>query len=330
MRIVQFSKDQDSTGCQVAVVSDDNQSLQVLNDVSTTYEVAQKAISSRTSLADMIDSLGFSEVVEYEKILVEGRLLPPMTHPDPAHMLVTGTGLTHLGSASTRSSMHGKADDELTDSMKMFKWGLEQGKPEAGQVGAEPEWFFKGDGSWVVAPEQPLDLPEFALDGGEEPELAGVYLIGPDGSPYRVGYAIGNEYSDHVLERRNYLLLAHSKLRTSSFGPELLIGDLPPTVDGVSRIVRDGTVIWEKPFASGEANMCHSLQNLEHHHFKYRGFRRPGDVHVHYFGTSTLSFADQVQALPGDVFEISSDVFGRPLRNPLQASAMPETLVKGL
>ena len=52
---------------------------------------------------------------------------------------------------------------------------------------------------------------------------------------------------------------------------------------------------------TGEGNMAHSLANLEHHHFKYRNFRRPGDVHVHFFGTATLSFADKIVVEPGDV-----------------------------
>jgi hypothetical protein len=71
------------------------------------------------------------------------------------------------------------------------------------------------------------------------------------------------------------------------------------------------------PFLTGEANMSHSLSNLEHHHFKYGLFRRPGDVHVHFFGTATLSFAAGVQVSVGDVFEISAQPFRLPLRNPL-------------
>ena len=63
--------------------------------------------------------------------------------------------------------------------------------------------------------------------------------------------------------------------------------------------------------------MSHTLANLEHHHFKYDFFRRPGDVHVHFFGTATLSFADGIKAEPGDVFEIEATPFGKPLRNPL-------------
>ena len=145
--------------------------------------------------------------------------------------------------------------------------------------------------------------------------MAGIYLIGPDGRPFRLGFAVANEFSDHVTERGNYLWLAHSKLRCCSIGPELRVGDLPANVEGMSRILRDGKVLWEKPFLSGEDNMSHTIANLEHHHFKYELFCRPGDVHIHMFGTATLSFADGVSTREGDVFEIEAGEFGAPLRN---------------
>ena len=184
-------------------------------------------------------------------------------------------------------------------------------------MGVQPEWFYKGNGHAAVAPGQPLTAPGFAEDGGEEPEIAGLYLIGPGGSPHRIGWALANEFSDHVTERVNYLWLAHSKLRVASFGPELLIGDLPTDIRGFSRIRRNGAVIWEKPFLSGEANMSHTYANLEHHHFKYDVFRQPGDLHVHMFGTATLSFADGIKTAPGDVFQIEAAPFGLPLTNHL-------------
>ena len=221
--------------------------------------------------------------------------------------------------------------ETLTDSMKMFRMGLEGGRPRTGEVGAQPEWFYKGNGHAAVAPGAALEAPGFAEDGGEEPEIAGLYLIGPDGTPHRIGWALGNEFSDHVTERVNYLWLAHSKLRVASFGPEILVGPLPEdrahdvVVDlalpedlrGYSRILRKDKVIWEKPFLSGEANMSHSFANLEHHHFKYPIFRQPGDLHVHYFGTATLSFADGIKTEAGDTFEIEVADFGQPLRNTL-------------
>ncbi len=304
----------------VGLVQDHDWILPVMAEGGV-YALALEAITHSRSLRELISERVTDERIAYQPLIDEKRLLPPITHPDPAHCLVTGTGLTHLGSADTRSAMHAKvtADAaELTDSMRMFKLGVEQGKPPAGQVGAQPEWFYKGDGSSIVAPEQPLQAPCFAEDAGEEPELAGLYINGPDGTPWRVGYALGNEFSDHVTERFNYLWLAHSKLRVCSLGPELLLGELPEHLEGVSRIRRNHSVIWEKSFLTGEANMAHTLANLEQHHFKYAQFRRPGDLHVHFFGTATLSFADGIKAQAGDVFEIELNQFGRPLRNPLQ------------
>ena len=259
-------------------------------------------------------------------MLRERKVLPPLDHEDPAHCLISGTGLTHLGSASARDKMHqheGAVEAGMTDTMRIFKWGIEGGKPPAGQPGAQPEWFYKGDGSIVVRPGADFPVPPFAEDAGEEPELTGLYVIGDDGRPYRLGYALGNEFSDHVMERRNYLYLAHSKLRFCAYGPELRVGELPRHLAGTSRIKRNGETLWEQAFLSGEDNMCHSLANLEFHHFKYAQFLRPGDVHVHYFGTATLSFAEGVKTRPGDRFEISLDAFGAPLENGIGESAQP-------
>jgi hypothetical protein len=299
-----------------AVAVREGRAAHLVPGVETTRDLALAAIAAGRSLADEVSSRGAGAAVDLAAALAEGRVLLPVDHPDPAHLHLTGTGLTHLGSASTRNSMHQKTDpDDMTDSMKMFRMGLEGGKPEAGQVGAQPEWFYKGNGHAAVAPNAALTSPGFALDAGEEPEIAGIYLICAEGRPYRLGFALANEFSDHVTERGNYLWLAHSKLRPASYGPELLVGDLPQHVEGTSRVIRNGKVIWEKPFLSGEANMSHSLGNLEHHHFKYDLFRQPGDVHVHFFGTATLSFADGIATRPGDSFEIACDALGLPLRN---------------
>ena len=195
----------------------------------------------------------------------------------------------------------------------------------------QPEWFYKGNGHAAVAHGQPLISPGFALDGGEEPEIAGIYIIGPNGQPFRIGWALANEFSDHVTERINYLYLAHSKLRPASFGPEILVGELPADIRGASRIKRGGALIWEKPFLSGEANMSHTYANLEHHHFKYDVFCTPGDLHVHMFGTATLSFADGITTQAGDVFEIEVPAFGLALQNPLAiAPAQAPVTIKAL
>ncbi len=290
----------------------------LLPGLKSVYELAGLAVAAGARLADLLPEGG--EPMDLAALAAADRLDVPLRHPEPARMHLCGTGLTHLGSAATRDSMHAKPEAQLTDSMKMFRMGLEGGKPEAGSPGVQPEWFYKGPGSEAVAPGDPLISPGFALDGGEEPEIAGFYLIGPDGTPNRVGFALANEFSDHATEKINYLYLAHSKLRPASFGPELLVGDLPRHIEGRSRILRDGAAIFDQPFLSGEDNMSHSIANLEHHHFKYAPFRRPGDLHVHMFGTATLSFAAGIAPRSGDVFEISSPAFGLPLRNPLQTA----------
>ncbi|PWE56972.1 GguC protein [Metarhizobium album] len=298
------------------------------------YALAMEAANAGKSLADVIATKGLGETVDLEKAYAEGRLLPPITHPDPAHLHLTGTGLTHLGSAATRDSMHKKAteaaEETLTDSMKMFRMGIENGKPKAGEKGVQPEWFYKGNGTQTAAPGANLVSPSFALDGGEEPEMAGIYVIADNGTPFRIGFALSNEFSDHVTERINYLYLAHSKLRMASFGPEIRIGAAPDDIRGLSRIKRGDEVIFEKPFLSGEANMSHTFANLEYHHFKYGLFRAPGDIHVHMFGTATLSFADGIKPQAGDVFEIEVSEFGLPLRNPLAVAAEEEIVVQQL
>nr|WP_250893898.1 AraD1 family protein [Croceibacterium selenioxidans] len=286
---------------------------QILSGASTTLDLARQALAEGKTLAGLASERGAGALD-----LATVRLLTPIDHADPAHLTVSGTGLTHLGSAEGRDRMHkAAAAGNATDSMRMFLMGEEGGKPVEGQAGVQPEWFYKGDGSILVAPGAELAMPAFAEDGGEEPEIAGIYLVGDAGDVLRLGFALGNEFSDHKVERANYLWLAHSKLRQAALGPELLLGELPPDVRGASRIFRDGAVLWERPFLTGEANMTHSLANLEHHHFKYARFRRPGDVHVHFFGTGTASFADGIETREGDVFEIEAEPFRLALRNPL-------------
>jgi hypothetical protein len=304
----------------------------VVNGVTSTYDLAMQAISSGRSLEQQIAAAGLGDEVDLEKAAKDGRLAIPVSHPDPAHFIVAGTGLTHLGSADGRDKMHkaAQATDKPTDSMAMFLMGVEGGKPQPGVVGAQPEWFYKGNGTQLRATGEDLVSPSFALDGGEEPELAAIYLIGPDGTPFRLGYCLANEFSDHVTEKGNYLWLAHSKLRQAALGAELLVGDLPDHVEGTSRILRGDKVIFEKPFLSGEANMSHTIANLEHHNFKYDLFRQPGDLHVHFFGTATLSFSEGVKTEAGDVFEISAAPFQLPLVNRLAVAVETPVVIKSL
>ncbi len=316
MRLVQYRMPDGSR--RVGRVSDDGNHLRPLEGTSTVLELAEAAIAEGASIASLVEKRTGAATIDYDELLRDGRVLAPVDHPEPARFLVTGTGLTHTGSAAARNQMHvlthGEGADE-SDSLKIFRMGLEGGKPGAGKIGVQPEWFFKGVGTCVVPPGAELPMPAFAKAGAEEAEIVGLYLNGPDGHPYRIGYALGNEYSDHVTEGENYLYLAHSKLRSCSIGPELLIGDLPNEVRGHSRILRDGTVIWEQEFLSGEAHMSHSIANLEHFHFRYPMHRRAGDLHAYFFGAAVMSYASGIKTASGDEYEIQAQTFGKPLRN---------------
>jgi hypothetical protein len=318
-RLVQI---QNPTQRRVALVEEPR--LRLLAGVASIYQLAQEALATQTPLLALVGQRTSSETLDYDPIYLgrsDWRLLPAADHPsEPARTLVSGTGLTHLGSAKSRQAMHAAAVGE-TDSMKMFRWGVESGKPAPGTIGIAPEWFYKGNGAVLRAHGEPLVSPAFAEDGGEEAEIAGVYLVGPDGTPLRLGMAHGNEFSDHKFEKRNYLNLAGSKMRPCSLGPELVLDPAFGAVPGTVTIERAGQVFWTKAIATGEEGMCHSLANLEHHHFKFEPHRRPGDLHVHYYGACALSFGEGVQLAAGDVMVVEFAGFGRALRNPLAVTA---------
>jgi hypothetical protein len=66
--------------------------------------------------------------------------------------------------------------------------------------------------------------------------------------------------------------------------------------------------------------MCHSLRNIEHHHFKFDTHRGPGDVHVHFLGADCLSFGEGIELRDSDVMQVRFEGFGRALRNPVRVT----------
>jgi hypothetical protein len=200
--------------------------LRLLDGYGSIYDLASGALATGIKLTEAVMQHATAKCLDYDSVYSgcsEWQFLPPIDHPEPARCLVSGTGLTHLGSARDRQSMHAATTEELTDSMKMFRWGVEGGRPAPGKIGMAPEWFYKGTGTTLRAHGEPLEVPSYAEDGGEEAEIAGIYLIAADGTPRRVGMAGGNEFSDHRFEKKNYLNLAGSKLRTCALGPELVV-----------------------------------------------------------------------------------------------------------
>jgi hypothetical protein len=329
MRLVQITHRIE--GARVAVVEND-ESLRLLKGFKSTYDLASLAAQRNSSIDNVVmEDLG-DDRFDYDEIY-EGRsewsLDVPFTRFDhPALCTVSGTGLTHKASAENRAKMHQEEAIEVTDSMRMYQWGLEGGAPGPGEIGVQPEWFYKGDGCILRAHGELLTVPAFAEDGGEEPEIAGLYLVDDNGVPWRVGFTIGNEFSDHQMERKNYLYLAPSKLRECAIGPELITDAEFDNIEGTVAAERDGKVFWSARTFTGEKNMSHTLANLEHHHFKYPQHRRPGHVHVHFFGADAFSFGEGVQLQDGDEMVVAWSGFGRPLRNRLRKEVEPEHLVE--
>ncbi len=317
-------------GRRIARIEDDRCLL--IERYTTVHGLAHSVLQYGNGLASEIETHLSGDFLDYNALYSghsDWTLLPAFDHPgEPARCFVTGTGLTHKASVENRDAMHDQGDKApVTDSMRIYQWGLEGGKPEPGAVGVQPEWFYKGNGDILKAHGDPLDVPPYADDGGEEPEIVGAYIIDPQGCPRRIGFAVGNEFADHIMEKKNYLYLAPSKLRDCALGPELILGAPFNDVSGTVAIEREGEVVWSRSVVTGEANMSHSLANLEHHHFKYPIHRRPGDAHLHFFGADAFSFGEGVSLQDGDIMVVSWEGFGRPLRNPIRISPEPDAFI---
>src|SRR5579862_6160030 len=315
MRLVQLAG---PDGRHAALVEEPH--LRLLESCRSVYDLASECLRDGISLKSGVERRKSGIVIGYDDVYAgtsEWRICPSADVPtEPARCLVSGTGLTHKASAKNRDAMHAAAQ-AVTDSTRMYESGVTGGKPAPGQAGVAPEWFYKGCGTVLRGQNEPLTVPEFADDGGEEPEVAGVYLIDAGGMPRRIGFTVGNEFSDHVLERKNYLYLAASKLRTCAIGPELVLDAAFDLVAGEVSVDRGGQRLWSREIRTGESAMCHSLANIEHHHFKFDFHRRPGDLHIHFFGADAFSFGDGVRLENGDVMQVRFEGFGRALRNTL-------------
>lgn len=331
MRLIQLSHS--DYGRRIAKVSGSQLTL-IDSKYPTSYNLFLKVILEGhlpkafipTLLTD--DRLSYDEVYEGD---TSWKILPSFDHPEhPMFCMLSGTGLTHKASAENRQKMHQQVSEgeNATDSMEMYLWGEEDGKPGSGKIGVQPEWFYKGNGNALKGINEPLNVPPYGDDGGEEPEVAGVYLISQVGTPHRIGFTMANEFSDHVMEKKNYLYLAPSKLRTCAIGPELILDSDFEDIPGRVSVSRNSDKLWSKEIKSGEKNMAHSLENLEYHHFKYEQHRIPGTVHIHFFGADAFSFGDDIRLQDGDVMNVSFEGFGRPLRNPVKISKKQEKPVE--
>src|SRR5690606_7583855 len=104
MRLIQLRDD----GGDIRVGVIEGEVVRLLDGVETTCALANAAIVDSHSLDDEDATRAGATTLAYAPLLREGRVPSPLHHPDPAHCLVTFTGLTHLGSAAARDDMHQK------------------------------------------------------------------------------------------------------------------------------------------------------------------------------------------------------------------------------
>src|SRR5688500_5716823 len=100
-------------GAERRVALVDEPRLRLIDDVDSVYALARAALTSGTSLGALARGLATGVALDYDAIHAgrsEWRLHVPIDHPEePSRCLVSGTGLTHLGSARDRQAMHGVA-----------------------------------------------------------------------------------------------------------------------------------------------------------------------------------------------------------------------------
>ena len=316
MRLVQLTG---PDGRRVALVEEPR--LRLLEGCRSVYDLASECLNEGVSLTEGIERRRSHDFLDYDAVYAGVSGLAALSLSRCPFRAGAMPGQRHRADAQSQREESrrdacggaGRHRQHAHVSIGRGGWQTSAGR----QAGVAPEWFYKGCGTVLRAHNEPLTVPEFAEDGGEEPEVAGVYLIDAEGAPRRIGFTAGNEFSDHVLERKNYLYLAASKLRTCAIGPELVVDGDFDLVPGEVSVHRGERILWSRDIRTGESAMCHSLSNIEHHHFKFEFHRRPGDLHIHFFGADAFSFGDGVRLEDGDVMQVRFEGFGRALRNPL-------------
>ena len=99
------------------------------------------------------------------------------------------------------------------------------------------------------------------------------------------------------------------------------------------RLLKDCHSIYELAqvaFDSGKGlgELAQSKIQHENDSIEYDIHRRPGDVHVHFFGTDCLSFGDQIRLKDGDALQIFAEGYGRPLRNPARVDRSKDAFIR--
>ncbi|MFF0560921.1 fumarylacetoacetate (FAA) hydrolase [Streptomyces sp. NPDC004266] len=276
-------------------------------DPLTLFPVADGRLRAEFIAASSPEAVIASVTGEGGQIVVatddpELRFLPPLL-PGSGNALLSGFMRTHKS----------KYEDEPTDETPFVA----------------PNWFFKGFGSWIRMPEEPLVVPEKAVALIEEPEVALVYVNDDNGDPHYVGYTFGNDLCDIGLHRLNPGWNPYCKLSDTSLSPFVFLGPPPTTVTGRVTIERDGVSAWEGDFDCGESALYFKVRDMMDNLFTYPAIRRPGMVNYVLLGADEASFHDGFRIADGDrvVIDVKShDVsFANSIRFGREADRAAET-----
>ncbi len=253
-----------------------------VQDAENTYELALEALETGKSLAETVRLHGTDAVIDLDKVGREGRLLPPIEHPVPTRCWITGS---EIG-------------------------------PGEGQVPLG--WFFRGNGATLVGSGQPLQQPDFGMGAAARAAVVGLYIIADDGTPCRLGWALGNDFTDDRVLGLGPAHRAPARLRASAVGPELVFGDLPREITGSVRLRRGSEVVEEVASPWGRRRWGKRWQRWRRTIF---GIRCSGGRGTCIFTSSLAVTARRLAtaAQAGDVFEIAAPDFGLPLVSPLAA-----------
>lgn len=255
----------------------------VICNCASTYDLARDCANRGVMLKQRIATLGLGAAVDVEGALAQGRVLAPIHHPDPTQMYLSGVAL----------------NDTATDD-------------NAGPFG--PDWIYKGDGRAIGAPGMALLVSDFAPDSGTGPSVAAVYIVSDSGTPFRIGFAMANDFSDRILTTQSHAAVVQGRLRPLALGPEMVLAALPEGINGSLRLTRDAGAITDIAISTGRDNLEAAIARLERDHFASDSLCQPGQLHI-----LVIALAQGITASAsiGDTTTLTLSGFGLPLCNPL-------------